>query len=62
MAASEQYRHQVALLVQVLPFVAEDTCFALKGGIGPPNKFITRDMHCLSYPHIECLLTPMGRQ
>ena len=32
MAASEQYRRQVALLVQALPFVAEESCFALKGG------------------------------
>ena len=32
MAASEQYRRQVALLVQALPFIAEESCFALKGG------------------------------
>ena len=31
MAASEQYRRQVAVLVQALPFVAEESCFALKG-------------------------------
>ena len=32
MAANEEYRRQVALLVQALPFVAEESCFALKGG------------------------------
>ena len=30
MAASEQYRRQVALLVQALLFVAEESCFALR--------------------------------
>jgi len=32
MPASEQYRRQAALLISVLPFVAEETSFALKGG------------------------------
>ena len=32
MAASEQYRRQVTLLAQALSLVAEDSCFALKGG------------------------------
>ena len=32
MAVSEAYRRQVTLLVRVLPFVAAETCFALKGG------------------------------
>ena len=32
MAADEHYRRQVALLVRTLPFVAQETCFALKGG------------------------------
>jgi len=32
MPASKQYRRQAALLISVLPFVAEETCFALKGG------------------------------
>ena len=32
MALSEGYRRQVSLLVQVLPLVAEEDCFALKGG------------------------------
>jgi len=32
MAASEAYRAQVSLLVRVLPLVAEEAVFALKGG------------------------------
>jgi predicted nucleotidyltransferase component of viral defense system len=32
MPAAEQYRRQAALLIRVIPFVAEETCFALKGG------------------------------
>lgn len=32
MAASEEYRQKAALLIRVLPFVAEEACFALKGG------------------------------
>ena len=31
--ASEIFEAQVALLVRVLPQVATETCFALKGGI-----------------------------
>ncbi len=46
MAADETYRRQVALLVQTLPFVAEETCFALKGGTAI-NLFV-RDMPRLS--------------
>jgi hypothetical protein len=30
--ASEVFEAQVALLVRVLPYVATETCFALKGG------------------------------
>lgn len=30
--AGEAYRNQVRLLVRVLPFIAEEECFALKGG------------------------------
>ena len=29
---NEIYRRQVTLLLRVLPFVATETCFALKGG------------------------------
>ena len=32
MPANEQYRRQVALLVRTLPHVAQEKCFALKGG------------------------------
>lgn len=46
MPASEPYRRQVFLLVQVLPLVAEEDCFALKGGTAI-NLFI-RDLPRLS--------------
>src|SRR5437868_9138909 len=46
MPASEQYRRQAALLVRVIPLVAEEQCFALKGGTAI-NLFV-RDMPRLS--------------
>jgi predicted nucleotidyltransferase component of viral defense system len=46
MAATEEYRRQAALLVRVIPLVAEETCFALKGGTAI-NLFV-RDMPRLS--------------
>jgi predicted nucleotidyltransferase component of viral defense system len=46
MAFSELYRRQVALLIRVLPLVAEEDCFALKGGTAI-NLFV-RDMPRLS--------------
>jgi predicted nucleotidyltransferase component of viral defense system len=46
MAAFEDYRRQVALLVRTLPLVARETCFALKGGTAI-NLFV-RDMPRLS--------------
>ncbi len=46
MAFSETYRRQVSLLIRILPFVAEEECFALKGGTAI-NLFI-RDMPRLS--------------
>ena len=46
MPFSDQYRKQVSLLVRVLPFVAEEDCFALKGGTAI-NLFI-RDLPRLS--------------
>lgn len=46
MPFSDQYRRQVALLVRVLPFVAEQQGFALKGGTAI-NLFV-RDMPRLS--------------
>lgn len=42
MAISELYRRQVTLLVRTLPFVAAETCFALKGGTA--INFFVRDM------------------
>ena len=32
MPADEQYRRQVDLLIRTLPLVAQEKCFALKGG------------------------------
>lgn len=32
MAARQSYKEQVSLLVRILPFVADEQCFALKGG------------------------------
>ena len=32
MPVAENYRRQVALLIKVMPFVAAEKCFALKGG------------------------------
>jgi predicted nucleotidyltransferase component of viral defense system len=43
---SERYRHQVALLIETLPFVAAEKDFALKGGTAI-NLFV-RDMPRLS--------------
>ncbi len=46
MPVSEIYRRQAALLVKVIPFVATEICFALKGGTAI-NLFL-RDMPRLS--------------
>lgn len=46
MAVTDSYRKQVELLVSIIPFVAEETCFALKGGTAI-NLFI-RNMPRLS--------------
>lgn len=46
MAIDERYRRQVALLVRTLPIVAQERCFALKGGTAI-NLFV-RDMPRLS--------------
>src|SRR5438105_15363959 len=46
MAFAETYRRQVALLIRTLPLVAEEKCFALKGGTAI-NLFV-RDMPRLS--------------
>jgi len=42
----QAYRNQVALLVETLPLIARETCFALKGGTAI-NLFY-RDMPRLS--------------
>src|SRR5450755_3703686 len=46
MSSDNIYRRQVSLLVQVIPLVAVETCFALKGGTAI-NLFV-RDMPRLS--------------
>src|SRR5882672_10249492 len=46
MAFDDMYRRQVSLLVRVLPHVAAEDCFALKGGTAI-NLFV-RDMPRLS--------------
>ena len=46
MPPDERYRQQVVLLVRVLPLVAQETFFALKGG-SAINLFV-RDMPRLS--------------
>lgn len=46
MAFAEQFRQQVSLLVRTIPLVAEESCFALKGGTAI-NLFI-RDLPRLS--------------
>jgi predicted nucleotidyltransferase component of viral defense system len=46
MAFRDNYRKQVALLVRILPLIAEEPCFALKGGTAI-NLFV-RDMPRLS--------------
>jgi len=46
MAFAEQFRQQVSLLVRTIPLVAEESCFALKGGTAI-NLFV-RDLPRLS--------------
>jgi len=46
MPFSDLYRRQAALLVRILPFIADEQCFALKGGTAI-NLFL-RDMPRLS--------------
>lgn len=56
MAISDTYRRQVALLLRVLPLVATEDCFALKGGTAI-NLFI-RDMPRLSVD-IDLMFLPI---
>ena len=44
--AAANYNAQVALLVKVLPLVAKEDCFALKGGTAI-NLFYHSKMHAL---------------
>lgn len=46
MAFAENYRQQVALLLRIIPFIAKESCFALKGGTAI-NLFV-RDLPRLS--------------
>ena len=46
MPFSDQYRRQVTLLIRVVPLVAQEDCFALKGGTAI-NLFV-RDLPRLS--------------
>ena len=59
MLADERYRQQVTLLVRTLPFVAEETCFALKGGTAI-NLFL-RDLPRLSVDIDLAYLPVAGR-
>lgn len=56
MAISDTYRRQVALLLRILPLVAAEDCFALKGGTAI-NLFI-RDMPRLSVD-IDLMFLPV---
>ena len=51
----ERYRQRASLLVRTLPSVAEETCFALKGGTAI-NLFV-RDGRV----HVEIKVTPVLR-
>ena len=46
MAFNATYQRQVSLLIKILPAVAEEECFALKGGTA--INFFIRDMPRLS--------------
>jgi hypothetical protein len=57
MPFSDVYRRQVSLLVRTIPHVAEENCFALKGGTAI-NLFY-RDMPRLFAR--SCAQLPVGR-
>lgn len=46
MSFHEMYRRQASLLIKILPYIAEEDCFALKGGTA--INFFVRDMPRLS--------------
>ena len=58
MPADEGYRKQVALLVKIVPLIAAETSFALKGGTSM-NLFL-RDMPRLSVDIDLTYLPPQG--
>ena len=60
MPADEQYRRQVELLVRTLPSIAEEECFALKGGTAI-NLFV-RDLLRLSVDIDLTYLPVAGRE
>ena len=60
MPADEQYRRQVELLVRTLPYIAEEECFALKGGTAI-NLFV-RDLPRLSIDIDLTYLPVAGRE
>jgi predicted nucleotidyltransferase component of viral defense system len=57
MAFRDTYRAQVALLMRILPLIAEEKCFALKGGTAI-NLFV-RDMPRLSVD-VDLTYVPVG--
>jgi Nucleotidyl transferase AbiEii toxin, Type IV TA system len=57
MPLSEQYRHQVALLLATIPLVATEPDFALKGGTA--INLFHRDMPRLSV-HIDLTCLPVA--
>jgi len=48
MPVAENYRRQVALLMKVMPFVAAEKCFALRGG----TAIISLSVTCLGFRSI----------
>ena len=60
MRVGEQHRRQVALLVRILPFVAAEGCFALKGGTAI-NLFV-RNLPRLSVDIDLAYLPVAGRE
>jgi hypothetical protein len=54
------YRSQVALLVRLLPAIAEEACFALKGGTAI-NLFVWNDLPRLSVD-IDLVYTPFNER
>ena len=67
MPVDERYRRQVALLVRTLPVVAEETCFALKGGTAInlfvrdlPRLSVDIDLTCLPVASREASLADIG--